>query len=436
MFASVMLVLAIFLLVGNFFLTALSNAFRRLQKIEVERQLKTLGNRFFYRPFHIFFFPSYQYEGLFFATICAQNITRFCYALAALGFLSQTESFNQILLAEPTWVDWLSIILSLFLFLLVALIFGDYFARVFGTKFPEKALKVCTPISSFFMYLVFPITYLFLKVSFSLPKTVHFDPSFEPMDTEDVIDLLESSGQEFDLHDKKLMESVLTFKERIAREVMVPRVDVFSLPAEMTIKEAAELLVREGYSRIPIYKNTVDNIVGVLMYKDVLGKYIDYDQNKDPKILNAPIESIQKAVLHTPETKKISSLLQEFRKKQLHLAIVVDEYGGTEGIVTIEDILEVIVGDISDEYDQEKELFYPIAENVWIVDARMNIIDVEENLGIELPQEGEYDTVGGYIYQTTGMIPSKGFVIHQDKFDIEVLKSNERSVEKVRMTKR
>ena len=206
------------------------------------------------------------------------------------------------------------------------------------------------------------------------------------------------------------------------------------MQAETSIKEAANLLAAEGYSRTPIYRTTIDDITGVLMYKDILTKFREYEESgNDQKIIEAPIETIQKNVLYTPETKNISNLLQEFRKKQVHLAIVVDEYGGTEGIVTIEDILEEIVGEIADEYDDEKSLFTEQPDGSWIIDARMNILDAEETLGITIPQEGEYDTVGGYVFHCAGAIPSKGFVIHQDEFELEVLYSNERVVEKVRI---
>jgi len=139
-------------------------------------------------------------------------------------------------------------------------------------------------------------------------------------------------------------------------------------------------------------------------------------------------------VLYTPETKKISMLLQEFRKKQMHLAVVVDEYGGTAGVVTIEDILEEIVGEIADEYDEDTELFSRLTTGTWLLDARMSIIDIEEELDIKIPQDADYDTIGGYIYHRTGTIPSRGFVIDHDDFKIEVMKSNERGVEKVKMT--
>jgi len=160
---------------------------------------------------------------------------------------------------------------------------------------------------------------------------------------------------------------------------------------------------------------------------------MESEEKADPKILDAPIETIQKGILYTPETKKISSLLQEFRKKQVHFAIVVDEYGGTEGIVTIEDILEEIVGDISDEYDQEEETFKQTPDGSWIIDAKTSIFDIDEQLGLQIPQEEEYDTVGGYVFHVAGAIPSPGFIIHHNDFELEILESSDRAVEKVRI---
>jgi putative hemolysin len=169
------------------------------------------------------------------------------------------------------------------------------------------------------------------------------------------------------------------------------------------------------------------------MWKDVQKKYIEAVEKNNQDILNAPIETITKPVLYTPETKTISNLLQEFRQKQVHLAIVVDEYGGTEGIVTIKDILEELVGDISDEHDDRETLFVTHPQGGWIIDPRMTILDLEEKLGVKIPQEGEYDTVAGYIFHCAGAIPTKGFLIHRDTFEIEILNSSDRSVEKVRI---
>ena len=430
----------IFFLTGTFFLTAVSSAFRRIHKRDSRKQLKALGKLFFYRYFHLFFFPTQEYEGIFFATICAQNITRFCYATSAYLFLSNTPLFQaEINAASASLYDFTTFWIALcFLgFVLAGFFFGDFLPRIFGTRMPEMALRLCAPFSSIFMFLVFPLTYIFLKLTQKLSRTVYFDYLQEPMAQakQEIIDIIQKAKMSPDIsrHDKQLIESVLNFRDRIAREVMVPRVDMFSLPAETTIKAAAKFLDKEGYSRTPVYKDTIDNIIGVLMYKDVLKKYMEYEESgNDPKILDTHIEIILKNVLYTPETKKISNLLQEF-KKQVHLAIVVDEYGGTEGIVTIEDILEEIVGNIEDEYDQEEALFRKLPDNSWLVDARLNILDAEEQLGIKIPQDGDYDTIGGYIYHRAGAIPSNCFVIHHDDFEMEILSSNDRAVEKVRI---
>jgi len=433
----------LFFLVGTFFLTSLSSAFRRIHKSDSKKQLKELGNLFFYRPFHLFFFPQHEYEGIFFATICAQNITRFMYTACAMFFLINTPLVKSELAHSAISTSlydftnfWL--ILSFLVFILGSFIVGDYLPRIFGTRLPQVALRFCAPFSSIFLFMAFPITYVFLRISQSLSRTVYFDYLQEPQAQakQEIIEIVQKTqlSPELSSHDKKLIESVLTFRDLVAREVMVPRVDMFSLAADTSIKEAAHLLENEGYSRTPVYRNTVDNIVGVLMYKDLLSKFQEYEaKGNDPSILNAPIETLLKGVLYTPETKKLSNLLQEFRKKQVHLAIVVDEYGGTEGIVTIEDILEEIVGEIADEYDEEEALYIPQADGSWIVDPRMSILDVEEQLGLTIPEEGEYDTLGGYIFHCAGSIPSRGFVIHRDEFEIEILRSNERFVEKVKI---
>lgn len=439
MFLISLFFLTCFFLVGTFILTALSTAFRRLQKQDSKKQQQVFERFFLYSSVHRMFFPEREFEGLFFATICAQNVTRFCYALFAYLFLSHTNLFYEAAQHGEFSTFWIAI--SLLAFLVIGFIFGDFLPRIFGTKMSGAAIRLCAPLATLFLFFSFPLAFLFLKLSHSFSHTIYFDQFQEPTTQakQEIIEIIQRSelSPGVSLHDKRLIESVLNFRDRVVREVMVPRVNVFSLPAETSIKDAAQKLHEEGYTRTPIYKGTVDNIVGILMYKDVLKKYMEYrDKGNDLKILEVSVESISKPPIYTPETKKISNLLQEFRKQQVHLAVVVDEYGGTEGLVTIEDILEAIVGNIADEYDEEEPLFKECADNTWIVDAKLNILDAEEQLGIEIPQEGDYDTIGGYIYHFTGAIPSKGFRIHHDTFDMEILSSNERSVDKVRIIPR
>ena len=423
-------------LLGCFFLTTIISAFRRLNKKDSQKCMKALGSSFFYRPFHAYFFPNHEYESLFFASTCAQNIARFGYVACGITLLLQTNLTHP----QPHYynnIEIFWIVLSILALILGSFVIGDYLPKMFGTRLPDNAINISLPLASPFLYLAFPLSFILLKISQSVSRDFYFDASQDASSQakQEIIDLIQDAevSPTLDIHDKKIIESVLTFKERSAKEVMVPRIDMFSLPAETTIKEAARLIQKEGYSRTPIYKNSVDNIVGVLMYKDILNKSLESIEKNDPSIIEAPIETIQKNIIYTPETRKISSLLQEFRKKQVHFAIIVDEYGGTEGIVTIEDILEEIVGEIADEYDQEDQSFSQMPDGSWIADAKVNIWDVEEQLGIVIPQDEDYDTIGGYIFHVAGAIPSPGFIIHQEDFELEILESSERAVEKVRI---
>lgn len=428
--------LTIFFLIGSFALTALNSSFRRLHPRESEKLLN-LKSLFFYKIFTLFSLEKYKFEGVFFTTLCAQTIARYGYAICAYLFIATTPLFEEV---ENNAFEIFWVIISFIALIFIGFFIGDFLPRIFGTKTPEKAISICTHIAAPYLLFALPISLIFLKFSKHFSNAIYFDHFQEPTTQarQEIIEIIQRAemAPEISRHEKQLFESVLDFRKRIVREVMAPRIETFCLSADTTIREAAKLLESEGYSRTPIYKNSIDNITGILMYKDVMKKYMEYTENgNDPKYLDAPIETIAKPALYTPETKKISNLLQEFRKKQVHLAIVIDEYGGTEGIITIEDILEEIVGDIADEYDQEEELFKKQSDHSWIVDARLNIFDAEEQFHIEIPQDGEYDTIGGYVYHRAGTIPAKGFVIHHDTFEIEVINSNERAVEKVRIKK-
>lgn len=425
--------LALVLLVGLFALTAVTSAFRHLHRTESKKQLKSIGNHFFYKPLHHFFFPHHEFEGLYFATLAAQDFTRLTYA-GLLGLVLMT-TIN----GSPE-ESYLLLSVTVLIVLLASYFFGDFLPKMIGSKYPEKTVRLLGGIASLFLLISFPLYYPFVKLWQKLTHSVYFESPDESnvIASKGIMDLLEESNpkEALDTQEKKIFESVVSFRDRIAREVMVPRVDAFCLPASTTVREAANLLQEEGYSRTPVYKNNVDEIVGVLMWKDLLYKYMKYVATGQSAILEAPIETILKPVLYTPETKKISLLLQEFRKKQMHLAIVVDEYGGTEGIVTIEDILEEIVGEIEDEYDEQPPLFTPLPDGGWTVDARMSIYDIEDHLGISIPQEGEYDTLGGYIFHKSGSIPPAGFMIEHDLFTLEILTSGERSIGRVKIVKR
>jgi len=421
--------LTLFFLAGMASLTAFTNALKRIYKKETKKNSKGLTGSFFYLPIHHLFFSHHQLKGLFFACYTAQSWMRLAFG-ASLGLLAYFlfESYHH---PFPLFLELLFVVLIFY----ISYLLGDFLPKTVGIRYPEKVVQALGLIASFFLTFSLPFLILFLLLFGHLGVV---KDALKERITDTPPDILDdaSEGEELQPEEKKIFQSIVSFRDRVAREVMVPRIDTFCLPSTTTIREAAPLLQKEGYSRTPVYRQTVDEIIGILMYKDILTKYMEYQESKDEAILNAPIETLLKPVLYTPETKKISALLQEFRKKQMHLAIVVDEYGGTEGVVSIEDILEEIVGDIADEYDEESAPFIQTSDGSYIVDGRMGIYDIKENLGIEIPDTGDYDTIGGYLFALTASIPPRGYRVLLEDCSLEVLSSSQRSVGKVRIEKR
>lgn len=437
-----LLIFTFLFLIGTSLFAGLIRSFRTFQQKEMEKTFQSAEKRFFYRYIHHYFFPKKEIESLFFSIQFSLNMTRFLFVFFSTFVLLQTTFFLNFIddlnfglfnILNFCWiVGWF------LLFVLLLFFIGDFLPRLIGKNYPEQTFNFCAPYASLFLVLFFPLNFLLLKITGLSSSNLYYNEIYESdlQAKKEIIEIVKESMFTDELQDteKKLISSVLAFCQHLTREVMIPRVDLFSFNAETTIKEAATLIIEEGFSRVPIYEDSIDNIQGIVMYKDLLGKYIEFEQKgNDRSILDAPVSTIKKTAIYTPETKKISDLLQDFRKKQTHIAIVVDEYGGTEGIITIEDILEDIVGEIVDEYDEQEELYAPLPDGTWEVDARMSILDAEEQLGIEFPETGDYDTIGGYIFQCAGEIPNKGFTILTDEFEIEVLKSNDRVIEKVRI---
>ncbi len=429
--------IALLFLIGSSTLTAISIALQSKGRLQAEELLKQESSSFFFRHCLNFFFGKQKWEGLLFSLSFTKHLLRIAYVLSAFFFLLEQDYFNAALVHESSvgyiFNNWL--ILAIAVLIIASSLICDFFFSLLGQLRPNSALTYLSFPSSVFLFLCLPLTAPFFGIfKFFFPKIEKekkFSPSFKIRDK--VHELLQETelGAYLDPTEQKFILSIVSFKQRITREVMVPRINIFSLSDDTPIREAAQKFLTEGYSRIPVYKDSVDNIVGVLLYKDILKIYIEQADH----LLDSSIEKLVKPVLYAPETKKISHLLQEFRSKHLHLAIIVDEWGGTEGIVTIEDILEELVGEIADEYDiGQQTLFSVLPGGGWIVDAKMSIIDIHEELGVKIPQSPEYDTIGGYAFHRAGAIPSKGWRIHHDDFDLEVLSSSERAVEKIKIT--
>ena len=247
-----------------------------------------------------------------------------------------------------------------------------------------------------------------------------------PFVTEDeirhMVDAAEED-EEIEEEERELIHSIFEFGDTVVREVMVPRPDMITIPSDAKPEAALATIVEAGYSRIPLYEGDNDNIVGLLYAKDLLKTIHESD-------VKSTVASLARQPTFVPEQKKVAELLREMQDQRVHMAIVVDEYGGTAGLVTIEDLIEEIVGEIVDEYDQEEPLVEPINETTIRVDAKMPIDEVNELLGAELPDE-EWDTVGGLVFGLTGRVPVPGERVKFDSLEFLTERVSGRRIQKV-----
>ena len=196
-----------------------------------------------------------------------------------------------------------------------------------------------------------------------------------------------------------MIQGVEDLSKTSVKEVMIPRIDVDFISSDTPREELIEKIVKSGHSRFPVYTDSIDNVVGVLYVKDLLKSLSENLQNVElTKIIRKPY--------FVPESKRIDSLLREFKRHHLHIAIAIDEYGGISGIVTMEDIIEEIVGDIQDEFDKEREDIITVNENVWLCDARVDLDDLNETIGAAFPNE-DFDSLGGFVFDLFGKVPVK-----------------------------
>ncbi len=244
--------------------------------------------------------------------------------------------------------------------------------------------------------------------------------------TEDEIKTLLSAGEQSGLieqDEREMIDSIFRLGDTLTREVMVPRIDIVALEADTPWEEALELIVRSGHSRIPVYEDTIDNIIGVLYIKDILFQVV----------LGHSLPALRQVLrpaYFIPESKRLDTLLHEMQQKKLQLAIVVDEYGGVAGLISLEDIVEEIVGEIQDEYDTEEPEVVSEADG-YLFDARIPLDDVQELLAIPLPLE-EVDSLGGFIYNQLGHIPAVGERLEYENVIFEVVEVVGRRIRKVR----
>ena len=316
---------------------------------------------------------------------------------------------------------------------ILILFFGEITPKTFAKHNAEA-------ISAFFIrplvllyYLFYPFTYvinIFVKVVIKIMGG-KIDKE-QPLITEDEIEFMINVGEEEGILEdetKEMMHNIMDIKDISVKEIMVPRTEMVAVSIDSTIDDVLKVIEEYEFSRIPVYENDLDHIAGILYVKDLI-----MYAKEGLKNLNIDLKNMIKEPFFVPETKNIYDLFKEFQSKRVHLAIVIDEYGGVAGIATMEDILEEIVGEIRDEYDSaEEDEFVEVNENTFLVDAGMDLDDFCEKLGIEKTEDMEdYETVGGLIYDLADKIPSEGEELDfGDKFRIKVLKTEGNKIVKV-----
>ena len=333
--------------------------------------------------------------------------------------------------AHPV-VNIVLLLLSTFCIAAVFIVFGMLIARALGLRYAETiGLKSARTMNLLTRLLHVPgKVLLFLANIFLRPFEIRANFSDAVMSEESLMDVLEEGTRTglLDRSEHEMIENIIEFTETTAREIMIPRTDIVAVDSSQTPEQILDKVAQEGFTRMPVYQDSIDNIIGVIYSKDVL----TIIEHRGLIIL----QDILRPPFMVPETKPIPELLRDFQRRRIHLAVVVDEFGGTAGIITLEDILEEIVGDIRDEYDDEARPYDVFPNGVVEAEGRMNISDLNEHVEFVIPESDEYDTVGGFVTTLMGKIPVVGDTAATHNIDIEVLGVDERRVTRVRFSPR
>lgn len=334
-------------------------------------------------------------------------------------------------IAEKYFGGGNGVIISSFVMTIFIVIFGEITPKTFAAQHALKmALIVARPIN-FFITILSPFIFILSSISKAIIKMLGVKPDLNPYYlTEEEIRMVISDGAKGGVLNKReteMIEGVFDFSKATAQEVMVPRVKMVSVDQDESVSDILKVINETGHSRLPVRKETPDNIVGVLYAKDVL-KYFDRD------LAALKVSDIMRQCHYAPETKSIINLLGDLREKKTSMAIIIDEFGGTAGLVTIETLIEEIVGDIDDEFDNSKPQFEILDNGDMLVDASMSVDDAEEKLGISLP-EGDYQTLGGFLINTIESIPSVGDSIQFGGYEMRVEKTESHHISQIRLKK-
>ena len=308
----------------------------------------------------------------------------------------------------------------------LVLIFGEITPKTLAKEYPEKFASGVSRIISFFIIVFYPLTLFFQGWKFLLGKIFRFKK--EDVITEDeLLTYVEEANEDgtLDKDETKLISSAIEFNDCEVGDILVPRVNIVAIDENATMEDIKKVFLENRYSRIPVYKNTIDSIVGMIHEKDFFNAYVSGAKS---------IKNILTTVAIATEHMQISVLLRSMQKQKVHMAVVIDEYGGTLGLVTLEDILEELVGEIWDEHDEVVEYFTKIADDAYLVDGNADISDFCELFSLDIDEESDSNTVSGWIIEHLGDIPPIGYSFEFENLQIDVLKKTMKRILEIKVT--
>ncbi|MBR5341065.1 MAG: HlyC/CorC family transporter [Erysipelotrichaceae bacterium] len=406
--SDLLLIISILVLCYSFF-SASETAFSSLNKIKL-KALANAGNKRAEKAYAL----TENFSKLLTTILIGNTIVNVVSASLA------TVLFTNLLGGQGVTVS--SIVMTI-----VIMIIGEIIPKNIAKHMPEQFAMSWAPLLKLLVWLFTPLTFVFN--SFEKIFSSIFGDTSDSYSTDEFITMVEEANEEGDIedHEADLITNALEFNDLDVGEILTPRIDVIAIDVDEDTIEEIELKYRDsGYSRLPVYEENIDNIIGVLIEKDFY-YHLLYEKSTN-------IREILKDVIFTSPQVKISSLLKQFQTSKSHMAVVVDEYGGTQGIITMEDILEELVGEIYDEHDHVVEYYKKLDDNTYLVKADVDYEDMFEHFGIEIDEDYEFNTTSAWVIDMLDKIPSKGDNFDFKNMHIEVTDADSKKVNEVKIT--
>lgn len=412
-FPTGLLIALIVLVFLSGFFSAAETAFTSVNKIK----LRTLAGNGNSRAKNVLSLAENKYDKLISVLLVGNNIVNLTASTLSVLF------FQKILPASANYS-----IVSTVVITVTVLIFSEITPKYIAKTFSEKLAMSFYPAVVFFYYVLYPFHFVFGGFKWLISKIFRAAPD-DRITEDEIMTVVEEAEEDGTLRDDetRLIRSVIEFDDLEVGDILVPRVNIVAVDVSSSMEDIKRVFEAEGYSRIPVYKDTVDTIIGTIHEKDFFNAYLAGKKNVDDIMQNA---------FYTTEHVKISKLLKQLQKKKIHIAVVLDEYGGTLGLVTLEDVLEELVGEIWDEHDEEIDYFKKLSDNCYLVDGNAPLSDAFEYFGIDKDEKDNFDaaTLSGWLIEYLGEIPHAGRKITYSNLDFEIMKSTVKRILQVKVT--